>query len=68
MADPVTELRQQVKAKGSQKAVADGLAISPSLLNDILKGKRNVSESLAARLGYERVIVYRKVRNVSGLS
>ena len=51
-------IKQMVKEMGSQTAVAKELNISPAYLGDILKGNRDISNQVAAKLGYKRVISY----------
>jgi len=54
------ELKHQIKTKGSQKAVAEEIDISPAYLGDILKGRRDLSDNVVEKLGYERITVYAK--------
>lgn len=51
------ELRDRIKNAGSQRAVADELDITPPHLSDILSGKRNLSDDVLAKLGFERLTV-----------
>lgn len=44
----------------SQRVVAGELGISVAYLNDVLHGRRSVSEALARRLGWERATVFVK--------
>lgn len=44
--------------KSSQKKLAEQIGISPQYLSDILKGRREVSESVAEKLGFERVVTF----------
>jgi len=53
------QIRKIVKAAGSQFAAAQQMDISPAYLNDILKGRRAISDQLARRLGFRREMVYR---------
>ena len=55
MRDILTEL---VESHESQRAVADMLGISTSYLNDLLHGRRGVSERLATRMGYKKLSIY----------
>lgn len=50
-------LREKVDARAgeTQKAVASKLGFSPQFLNDVLAGKRPLTESLASSLGFHRV-------------
>jgi plasmid maintenance system antidote protein VapI len=56
-------IRMMVSKWGSQKAVADHLEISNAYMSDILNENRDVSDSVAKRLGYSRVIKFRKDKN-----
>jgi plasmid maintenance system antidote protein VapI len=58
------EMLKIIKAKvdelGSQKKVAEYLEVSSAYLNDILSEKRAVSDAVAQKLGYRRVVKFRK--------
>jgi plasmid maintenance system antidote protein VapI len=56
----IKELKRRV-GKTSQKEVAAALRMSPQFINDVLKGRREMSENLARSLGYIRVVNYVKV-------
>ena len=58
-------LLQMVYDEGSQKATANALGISPAYLGDILSERRNVSNELANKLGYRRVIGFEPEENKS---
>jgi plasmid maintenance system antidote protein VapI len=53
-------LNQMVGKWGSQRAVAKHLEISTAFMSDILAGNRSVSDTVARRLGYAKVIRFRK--------
>lgn len=55
----VTTLNRYCEFKGGQKAAADMLGITTQYLCDILQGRMDVSEVVAGKLGYDRIIVYR---------
>jgi hypothetical protein len=59
--DLIREIEQRVKEKGSQKAVALEMGISPPYLNDIMQERRLISEEVALKLGYIRVLHFVKV-------
>lgn len=64
--DPVIdELRRKIKASGSQKAAADELEISPSLITEILQGRRTASPSLLEKLGLVKIVVHVKSEKAS---
>ena len=54
---PKDELIRRVILRGTQVAVAKELNVSPSHINDILKGKRNISPAILAKLGYVRIVL-----------
>jgi len=47
-----------VLREGSQKKAAEALGVSPQYLNDIMRGRREISDAVAAKFGLERVVVY----------
>lgn len=51
-------IKQMVQDRGTQLEVARELDISPAHLSDILKGNRNISDAVARKLGYRRVVSY----------
>lgn len=53
-------IRQMVSKWGSQKAVADHLKISNAYMSDILAEKRDVSDTVARRLGYTKIVKYKR--------
>lgn len=59
-----TEVVAQLKARAinsnTQLLVAQQLGISPQYLSNILNNKRMISQRVARRLGYIRVVRYRK--------
>jgi len=55
----MAELRQRVSGS-TQAAVARELGISLQHVNDLLNGRRKMSERVAQALGYRREIVFRK--------
>jgi hypothetical protein len=58
--EAVKLLREVVRKNGSQFAAARELDISPAYLGDILAGNRAISDNVARKLGYKRVIVFVK--------
>lgn len=46
---------------GSQTAMAKAARVSTSFISDVMKGKRAPTGSLLKLIGYERVVIYRKV-------
>lgn len=55
-------IMDRIEARGSQKAVAEELGISPQYLSDILNGRRSVSDRVAEALGMERVTTWRPIQ------
>jgi len=58
--DAIKELQKHVKKAGSQKEAAANLGISTQYLNDLLRGRREASETILEKLGLRRVIVRAK--------
>ena len=54
----LAKIKELVREAGSQAEVAEGLGISRSYLNDILQERREISGEIAAKLGFERQIIY----------
>lgn len=54
----LVKLRAYVQKKGSQKAAAEELGVSPQYLTDVLKSRRDISLSLGRKLGFEKVDVF----------
>lgn len=50
----------RVHEEENQAATAHGLGISPQYLSDILRGRREPSQTVASALGYDRVTIYVK--------
>jgi plasmid maintenance system antidote protein VapI len=53
-------IREMVGKWGTQKELADHLGISNAYLNDIIHEKQAVSDRVARRLGYKRVMKFTK--------
>lgn len=53
----LSDLKQRVSVT-TQKAVAKSLKVTPQFLNDVLKGKREISKKLARSMGYNKRIVF----------
>jgi len=49
-----------VAIEGSQKAAAMRMGISTQYLNDVIRGRREISDRIAGFFGLERVVVYRQ--------
>lgn len=59
--DMLDLLTEMVELHGSQRKAAAHLGISAGQLNDVLHGRFPVSDTIARKLGYERVVCFRKV-------
>jgi len=59
--DAIAMIRQLVRKHKSQMGAARALDISASYLGDILKGARPVSDGVARKLGYTKVVLFEKV-------
>lgn len=51
-------IKEMAKKWDTQKELADHLGISNAYMSDILAGIRPVSQGVARKLGYKRVIKY----------
>jgi plasmid maintenance system antidote protein VapI len=58
-------IEQMVKQWGSQRKVADHLGISAAFLSDIINGNRPISNKVAQKLGYSKVVKYRRDGSIS---
>lgn len=58
LAMPHNALRRLIRELGSQKAAAKRLGFTPQFINDVLQGRREMTEALASKLGYKRVVSY----------
>ena len=56
----IDHLKQLAKEKGSQKAAADSIGITPTHFSDVVNGKRNLSEGILEKIGFTKVIVHVK--------
>jgi plasmid maintenance system antidote protein VapI len=54
------DLRKEVSGS-TQTAVADKYGISRSMVNEILSGRRDISQHIAEVLGYKRENMFRKI-------
>ena len=55
---PHKALRKLISELGSQKAAADRLGFTPSFINDVLQGRREMTDQLARKLGFKRVVTW----------
>lgn len=51
-------IQQMVRDRGSKVAVAKELDISPGYMADILSGRKAISDAVARKLGYRRVVMF----------
>jgi plasmid maintenance system antidote protein VapI len=59
--DEIKEIiEQMVTTWGSQRKLADHLGISAAFLSDIINGNKPVSNQVAQKLGYKKVVKYAK--------
>lgn len=56
----ITEINRLIEKHGTQSAVASELHISPSLLTEILKGRRGISDGLLDKLGFVKIVIHVK--------
>lgn len=60
--DMVKKIKNMVKEFGSQKLAAFQLEISEQYLSDIVNGRREVSDEVAKKLGFQKLVVYEKIK------
>lgn len=53
-------LRLLVKKYNSQSEAAQEIGITQQYLSDILNGNRQISDTVAQKLGYHRVVMFQK--------
>lgn len=58
-------LKRECSAAGGQSAWADLHNVSPQFVCDVLKGKRNVTKTIAAALELQRVVLFEAARSRS---
>lgn len=51
-------LKDYIKERGTQRVAAIDLGISQAFLSDIVLGKREVSDSVARKLGFSKVYLF----------
>ena len=56
----IETLKSRVR-QSSQRKVAEELKLSPAFVCDVLKGRREVTERLARRMGFKRIIRFERV-------
>jgi plasmid maintenance system antidote protein VapI len=57
--DEILSIIKEMRVKwGSQKELADQLGISSAYLSDIINEKQLVSDAVARKLGYTRIVKY----------
>jgi len=61
MHDPYKIFIEYVRQCGSQKKAAKRLGISPAYVNDIMQKRKEISDNVASKLGYLRVIKLVKI-------
>ena len=54
-------ITKEVMTAGSQVDVAKQVGVSRQYLGDVLHGKREVSENLAEKFGWKRMVVFAKI-------
>ena len=56
--DLIEILRVRCQERGTQKAWAKDHGVSPAYVNDVLQGRREISDNFAALLGFERRVYF----------
>jgi predicted DNA-binding protein (UPF0251 family) len=57
--EAIALIRRLVETEGSNTKAAAKLDISSGYLSEILSSNRPISDAVARKLGYERVVVYK---------
>lgn len=57
-ADLIDILRVRCQERGTQKGWAKDHGMSPAYVNDVLQGRREISDNFAALLGFERRVIF----------
>jgi hypothetical protein len=57
-------IRRACDKAGGQNAWAEAHGLQKSMVSRVLSGERGVSDAILAAVGWERVVTYRKRRNV----
>lgn len=52
------EIRKRIRQIGTQKEAAKRWGFSDQFINDIIKGRRNITKKLLAAIGYKRTVIY----------
>ncbi len=56
-------VREAEQAAGGKPALAARWGISVQYIADVIRGYRDPGKTILAKLGYERVVLYRKVES-----
>lgn len=56
-------IRVAVKSAGSQRALARQWEVAPAYITDLLHGLRDPGPKILDALGYERVVLYQRVKD-----
>jgi hypothetical protein len=56
-------LETEVEQAGGQRAWAKARGFSPSFINDVMRGRREITDRLAAALGFRRVTLWKDLRD-----
>lgn len=63
--DLIDILRVRCREHGSQKAWAAHHNVSPAYVNDVMQGRREISDNFAALLGFERRVIFFTVEDAA---
>lgn len=58
---PIEALHERIRKAKSQQGAATQLGVSKHLVCAIVNGRRDLSNDLAAKLGFERVWTWRRI-------
>ena len=59
--DDLIEALKAGVSKTSQKDMAENLGVTPQFLNDVLRGRREISYRLAEAMGFRRLVLFERI-------
>lgn len=57
-AEMLAVIEKRMKESATQKALADEIGVSPQYINDVIRGRREISNELAKKFGFRRRVVF----------
>lgn len=56
------KLCHAIELAGSQQALGEQIGVSGPFISMMLSGKKQISDKVLAHLGYERIVIYRRLK------